>query len=590
MLKFLKNCSLSVALLVFSSLAFAQGGIIGPKGIIGSGTAGTPYNWVVQDWHACTATSAITAACSGNSATSAPTGSSWSTPGSNLTAQTAAHYDILSSTVNLTHGGNYLDGGTLGMQFAPQLGTTTETFNLYTGVTSSSSCFSLETTAAQNVASFSRVDNVSMYGSGTGFLTAQTVGNGTTISYNLESAPAQSGQLIPGVTAAPTFSSNTPYIICGQYVKNGTIVEGIWNSSTGALIAIANGTDAGNTAPTAFEEGNLSSNTGPASGVYYYGQSVTNYNDAASSFPMVPSPPGVVTLQLPTPTDSPGPGIYGTGGATATISDFANNIGQFALYTTNGSTPSCPSTGTTYSSGISITVTTTLQEIECGTGYAASAVQSSVYTVTSGPVPDPAPFTGLNGSCAITTGCTFNIGNVTSGDLITVAFGWQTTSVTIAVTDNCNTGATSNTYTVRTGPTSGGSGRGEQLSAPVGATTSNCTIKVVPSATTSMNIAAIAWKQVASGCDVCNTALTTSGTTTSNVTIVQTDSVFVWGYDAGGSGGTFSAGTGYVLGAQTITWSVGNEYAANQAAATFSATFPYSGSTTHLILGIMTVH
>jgi len=100
--------------------------------------------------------------------------------------------------------------------------------------------------------------------------------------------------------------------------------------------------------------------------------------------------------RVSTPTDSPGAGTY-TSTQTVTLSDTTS--GSTILYTTNGSTPACPSTGTTYSTGISVAATTTIKAIGCKSGTADSSVLTSVYTISA------PPYTG-------------------AGDVVTGAYAW----------------------------------------------------------------------------------------------------------------------------------------------------------------------
>lgn len=79
-----------------------------------------------------------------------------------------------------------------------------------------------------------------------------------------------------------------------------------------------------------------------------------------------------------TPTFSPGAGSYGPA-QTVTIS--TTTPGATLLYTTNGSTPACPSTGTTYTAPITVAVSETVKAIACASGYTDSAVGSAAYTI-----------------------------------------------------------------------------------------------------------------------------------------------------------------------------------------------------------------
>lgn len=78
-----------------------------------------------------------------------------------------------------------------------------------------------------------------------------------------------------------------------------------------------------------------------------------------------------------TPTDSPGAGTYSST-QSVTLSD-PNALS--ILYTTDGSTPACPATGTLYTGAISISVTTTLKAIGCN-GVTGGGVLTSVYTIS----------------------------------------------------------------------------------------------------------------------------------------------------------------------------------------------------------------
>lgn len=80
-----------------------------------------------------------------------------------------------------------------------------------------------------------------------------------------------------------------------------------------------------------------------------------------------------------TPVDSPGAGSYGST-QSVTITDAT---AQFILYTTNGSTPACPATGTLYTGAFNISVTTTLKAIGCN-GVTGGGVLTSVYTISAG--------------------------------------------------------------------------------------------------------------------------------------------------------------------------------------------------------------
>lgn len=77
-----------------------------------------------------------------------------------------------------------------------------------------------------------------------------------------------------------------------------------------------------------------------------------------------------------TPVASPGAGSYGSTQSVTLTDASAATI----LYTTDGSTPACPLTGTLYSTAISISVTTTLKAVGCN-GADGGSVLTAVYTI-----------------------------------------------------------------------------------------------------------------------------------------------------------------------------------------------------------------
>jgi hypothetical protein len=83
------------------------------------------------------------------------------------------------------------------------------------------------------------------------------------------------------------------------------------------------------------------------------------------------------TLNVANLVASPGPGvvILGTGVLLTTITQ-----GASIRYTLDGSTPSCPSTGSLYNIQVQITSNETLNAIACQTNYNPSSVLSSAYT------------------------------------------------------------------------------------------------------------------------------------------------------------------------------------------------------------------
>ena len=97
---------------------------------------------------------------------------------------------------------------------------------------------------------------------------------------------------------------------------------------------------------------------------------------AFALYGQIPQLPPVSGGGLSTPDGSPAAGTYvGTQSITLTATG-----ASYILYTTNGSTPACPATGTTYTVPITVSVITTVKAIGCG----ASSVAILLYTITSG--------------------------------------------------------------------------------------------------------------------------------------------------------------------------------------------------------------
>ena len=128
-------------------------------------------------------------------------------------------------------------------------------------------------------------------------------------------------------------------------------------------------------------------------------------------------------------TESPGPGTYSS---TQNVT-LVDATAQFILYTTSGSTPSCPATGTVYSGAIPISVTTTLKYLPCN-GVTGGTVVTSVYTISlTTPITfitsvHTAPGTGNGGTSAAINCSTANFGVIeasyyTSGGTPTVTIG-----------------------------------------------------------------------------------------------------------------------------------------------------------------------
>ncbi|HZI14403.1 MAG TPA: polysaccharide lyase family 7 protein [Myxococcus sp.] len=99
---------------------------------------------------------------------------------------------------------------------------------------------------------------------------------------------------------------------------------------------------------------------------------------------------GGSTGQVATPSFSPPPGTY-TGAQSVSIS--TTTPGASIRYTTDGSTPSS-TTGTLYSSPVTISATKTLKALAYASGLTPSPVRTGTYTVASGGLDPSAPPSG----------------------------------------------------------------------------------------------------------------------------------------------------------------------------------------------------
>ena len=173
-----------------------------------------------------------------------------------------------------------------------------------------------------------------------------------------------------------------------------------------------------------------------------------------------------IPVTAATPTFNPPAGTYATTQSVA-ISTTTTTGSPKIYYTTDGSTPTYPITGTTklYSSAISVSSDETVQAIVIATGLAESSVGSAAYLVGTQPVaviPNaPAyPFQVLPGATR-----QINV-NITGGTLNTI--NWSVLSTTGGATATFTTPAASGTSSVTAGlPT---------VQVNIGPTAGNCSI------------------------------------------------------------------------------------------------------------------
>ena len=159
------------------------------------------------------------------------------------------------------------------------------------------------------------------------------------------------------------------------------------------------------------------------------------------------------------------------------------------------------------------------------------------------------------GGCAavVTTGSTVSClldHSVSAGDMIAVGaamYGGGTDTLS-SITDNCNTGGTSNTYAALTAErNSYNSMYIRQGAATVGANTASCTVTVhcTGTCTTWLDMAASAASGV-TAVDASTYQYNTSATPSSgNITLTATDFVFSWAFDSSAGNSTFTAGSGF---------------------------------------------
>lgn len=135
-----------------------------------------------------------------------------------------------------------------------------------------------------------------------------------------------------------------------------------------------------------------------------------------------------------TPTDSPGQGTYSTT-QSVTLSDATGSA--VICYTTDGSTPGAATPGTcdgaptqTYSTAISVSVTTTIKAIGTKVGLTNSGVLTSVYTISAGI--SSTPVHECNGQWASGNSFTLTCTAPTSGNIVILAANNSNTATTVS--------------------------------------------------------------------------------------------------------------------------------------------------------------
>ena len=548
------------------------------------------YNWTVIDWSACTSGSTPTTGCLGSSTFAGAAGSSWATVGTtaNITATNSIHKDLLTSTVKLTNGSNYLDSGNLSLQYATGTATTTAEWTFAAGNTTTADCGVLEHNIAQNVTTFGRMDN-SLITTVSDFITEQLTGTGSVVALNVESA-GSGGEIISG--SGTVISTSTPYIACRQLNPGATHYFGLWNYSTGALIisATAAANNSNNAQKIAMGSGS-GSGIGPTGGDVWFGQWVLSYDYTASAFPLVPSSPGVVSLQLPTPTVSPSPTGYSTS-QTVNFSDIANGYTFGFCSTVDGSTPTASGGSCTHgSAGGSTTVTLNggstsivLNVLAMGSGFAPSALFTGTYTYVTNPV-------SANNTCnnhsfgATSLTCVFPNTTQSSSSYLVVHGLVFSAGATITLTASGG----SLTWAHNT-IAHGGGATAELMWAPTtGAASVTATVTSANFSSGDMEVTGNEYKG-ATGIDV-NSVETLTGSigsgstiTCPSVTTTNANDLVVCGLmDPGLNGNAYTAtGTGYAIDVQSASFGQAIESGAKAVAGAIAPTATYSGTATHM--------
>ena len=292
-------------------------------------------------------------------------------------------------------------------------------------------------------------------------------------------------------------SPNTHYWIEGLYCRTCSWNGGgyhyllIFNPATSQLVGsirAAVGFSVSADA-TEFDTGRHGADGSAGVGQWYNDNQILRMDGA---FPL-----GVFTPVANAPTYDNGTGTY-VNTVTVHASDLVptTDLGtstdgiQYCTDTAGTCTPG--STGTTHgtltctygSGGIvgcgGVTITTTgthLRTQAVSTGWTSSSITDATYTISV--VTNPSYVQSQSVVCSTTSTCTITFANpVSSGDYIAVAFPGYSAPAATSVTDNCNTGGTSNSYTILDNSVTSGAGRAGQAVASIGANTASCSVTI----------------------------------------------------------------------------------------------------------------
>jgi hypothetical protein len=209
-----------------------------------------------------------------------------------------------------------------------------------------------------------------------------------TLSGDTNSAAATAAYTLQAA-ATPTFTPGAGTITSGQTITISDLTTGaaVYYTTDGSTPAVGVGTTKPYTAPVALTASATVKAIATASG---YGTSAVG--SAAYTVQQAAAMPAI----------TPVAGTYATS-VSVTITDTSS--GALIYYTTDGTTPS-PGVGTTkqYTASFSLTASATVKAIASGGGFAASAVASNAYTVTT----SSGPTIGFGSGFSATTGLQLN--------------------------------------------------------------------------------------------------------------------------------------------------------------------------------------
>lgn len=407
-----------------------------------------------------------------------------------------------------------------------------------------------------------------------------TAGDGAAYFHG-QTGPAVT-MLTSGESAVIPISVDTWYWVSLLYQSGGTHRLYVFNTTDYTLIGASTQPGTGS-APGKILLGRSGAETNLTSGYVWNDNMIADYS-ASPKFPLIPWTP-----KNPTPTHN-----YDTETYNRSVTVTPSTINPFgSIYYCTDTAGTC-TPETLYSAPVTINVDGThLRTLSRQTGWTDSAVKDSTYTITG----LPSYVQGDTGQGTGATRTATPANPVTAGNVIAVSVMWNNPSVALTgVTDNCNTGGTSNTYTLLDNPTvSLGNTPVAMAYAVVGATTASCTVTATYASSVSSDIAIQEISGVNQTTPLDNnqhkigTGIAGGGTdsvTSGNIT-TTVDGDYIFGF-WGATSFTATAGTGFTL-RDSVEASGYNLYTEGMSQATagaVAATFT-PGSEAYILTGVM---